>query len=360
DRDGGGTGSGEAEGCQVRGLGPGPHGVGRNPPGGRPRGAAPRDRGDPAHPGRARHPAVRRQPQRPRPGHAATGGARHRRILPLSAHQLERQGRERGGHRPEAQSGPRHLSLHRRPAVRARGGGVCLPGGAHARRRRPGGSARPAGAHPRARHRGQPQPPAHVPGRHRARPGRGIVPGSLGGLPAHAGDALQPGALRRRRPAARRRADGAHQPAQHDRLHVRVRRAERLSHLSPPPPPGRGPRRQVRHLRKDRPGAGGKDLGGVLDAQAAADVLPGDVARGGHHHDEPRDERGEGRRRKAARRVQAQRPQPDDGDHLPFRRLQGGGARGRDGAVRACAGSHPAVPGIRAGADRKWGAGRGM
>ena len=51
-------------------------------------------------------------------------------------------------------------------------------------------------------------------------------------VPARPAHALHARPLRRGGPAARRRAHAAHQPAQHHRLHLRLRRAQRLSHLA--------------------------------------------------------------------------------------------------------------------------------
>ena len=76
---------------QVRGLGPRQHGLGRHPAGGPRVTLRPHVVEHPEDAGRAGHPALDRQPQRSRHGDGEAPGVRPRRVLPLSADQLELQ-----------------------------------------------------------------------------------------------------------------------------------------------------------------------------------------------------------------------------------------------------------------------------
>lgn len=208
---------------QVRGVGPRQHRLGRRPPRGRRGHPAPRGRGDPARPGRARHPALHRQPQRPRRGHGQADGVRHRRVLPLPPDQLGQQVRLRAGRRQGRQHRHRHPRLRRRPALRARRGRLRPPAGAlHRRPRRRGHPAAPRDAPP-VRHRGLPRTPPPLPRRRTAQRRRGVPRGHLRGVSRLARHELHHQPRRGARPPARRGADGPYEPAQRHGLRTRTR-----------------------------------------------------------------------------------------------------------------------------------------
>jgi hypothetical protein len=117
--------------------------------------------------------------------------------------------------------------LRGRPAVRARGGGPHPPAGARIDTAELDGCWT-AGDEPRVHH-GRLQIRAACTWRTCSGTAPRRTSWGPRRVPGDAGDALRHRPLRRGRPAARRGADGAHQPAQHHRLHLLLRRAERLA-----------------------------------------------------------------------------------------------------------------------------------
>ena len=314
---------------QVRGLGPRQHRLGRHPARGRRGDAAPARRPDPEDPGRARHPALDRQPQRSRRGDGEAEGIRHRRVLPLPADQLELQGRlgrpdrrrtSTSASTPSPSSTTSRSSARRWPSPTPRCS-ASTPPLLEDFLDRPALNPRFVTEDSRLRRR------MYQADIERNRVEAEYV-GPQGGVPRHPRDDLHHRPLPRGGPQARRGADRAHQPAQHHRLHLLLRGARRAAPVPPPPAPDLQPGRPPRHLRQDRPHPG-RDGPRGLDRQAPADVLPGDVQGGGDDHAPPHPAAGEGGRRQAARRVRLQRPQPPDADHLQVRRLQGDQPRGR-------------------------------
>ncbi len=215
-------------------------------------------------------------------GDGEAQGARDRRVLPLPADQLELQGRLGGADRPGHQHRSRRRRLRRRPAVRARGGGFLPRQGPLSSTRRclddlldrPELNPRFITEDSRLRRRMYQADIAR--NREEAEyvgPKEEFL-ATLGMVftiaPCREEDLKRAEELTVR---TNQLNTTGYTYSYEELDELRQFPAPRAAHRQPGGP--------ARHLRQDRPVAGGEGRGG-LDAQAPPDVLPGDVQGRGH------------------------------------------------------------------------------